>query len=235
MFSTIQSFCRPSILPLDTCMYLGGVTRTQFLYVKAMDPLLGLIDFQTSREFTYGLSQCERLVHYEMMSWPTPQFISCYRIEVKVSTKSLVQLELTQAHQNPKHSNSCFSHFSLIRARNCEPFFFLNLENLRNLRIFLNFLNQFATSSSGSSGQLANDSESRALWLVLVIFPSSELGIVHQFFWIPHSSRNIMSKFENFCQSAQPVRQGYLRTALFFAFFAPFFQSVRALMLQMGL
>ena len=55
MFSTIQSFCRPSILPLDTRMYLGGVTRTQFLYVKAMDPLLGLIDFQTSREFTYGL------------------------------------------------------------------------------------------------------------------------------------------------------------------------------------
>ena len=53
-FYPLTPICRPSILPLDTCMYLGGVTRTQFLYVKAMDPLLGLIDFQTSCEFTYG-------------------------------------------------------------------------------------------------------------------------------------------------------------------------------------
>ena len=35
-------------------MYLGGVARTQFLYVTAMEPLLGLIDFQTSHELTYG-------------------------------------------------------------------------------------------------------------------------------------------------------------------------------------
>ena len=46
--------CRPSILSLDTCMYLGGVSRTQFLYVTAMEPLLGSIGFRTSRGFTYG-------------------------------------------------------------------------------------------------------------------------------------------------------------------------------------
>ena len=36
-------------------MYLGGVARPQFLYVTTMEPLLGLIDFGTSREFNYGL------------------------------------------------------------------------------------------------------------------------------------------------------------------------------------
>ena len=46
--------CRPSILSFATCMYLGGVARTQFLYVTAMEPLLGLIGFRTSCEFTYG-------------------------------------------------------------------------------------------------------------------------------------------------------------------------------------
>ena len=35
-------------------MYLGGVARTQFLYVTTMEPLLGLIDLWTSRGFTYG-------------------------------------------------------------------------------------------------------------------------------------------------------------------------------------
>ena len=35
-------------------MYLGGVVRTQFLYVTTMEPLLDLIDFRTSRGFTYG-------------------------------------------------------------------------------------------------------------------------------------------------------------------------------------
>ena len=35
-------------------MYIGGVARTQFLYVTTMEPLLGLISFQTSHEFTYG-------------------------------------------------------------------------------------------------------------------------------------------------------------------------------------
>ena len=44
---------RPLILSLDTCMYLGGVAHTQFLYVMTMEPLLGLIGFWTSCEFTY--------------------------------------------------------------------------------------------------------------------------------------------------------------------------------------
>ena len=45
--------CRLLILSIDTSMYLGGVVPTQFLYVTAMEPLLGLIGFWTSREFTY--------------------------------------------------------------------------------------------------------------------------------------------------------------------------------------
>ena len=45
--------CRHSILFLDTCMYLEGIARTQFLYVTAMETLLGLIGFRTSREFNY--------------------------------------------------------------------------------------------------------------------------------------------------------------------------------------
>ena len=47
-------YYRPLILSLATCMYLGGVARTQFLNVTAMEPLLGLIGFRTSHEFTYG-------------------------------------------------------------------------------------------------------------------------------------------------------------------------------------
>ena len=96
--------CRPSILSLDICMYLGGVARTQFLYVTTMEPLLGLIGFRTSREFTYGSIQCQCLIHYEMSSQPIPWFMSYYKIWVEVSTKALVQLELTEAHPNPEHS-----------------------------------------------------------------------------------------------------------------------------------
>ena len=53
----------------------------------------------------------------------------------------------------------------------------------QNLIIFLNKLDHFVTSSASSSGLLANGSKSRALWLVLVISPSSELGIAHHFFF----------------------------------------------------
>ena len=31
-----------------------GVALTQFLYVTAMEPLLGLFSFRTSRDFTYS-------------------------------------------------------------------------------------------------------------------------------------------------------------------------------------
>ena len=45
-----------------------------------------------------------------------------------------------------------------------------------------------------------------ALGLVLIISPSSELGIMHHFFlWTPYSSRNILPKFQFFSQSARPV------------------------------
>ena len=48
--------------------------------------------------------------------------------------------------------------------------------------------------------------EFRALGLVLIISPSSELGIVHRFFlWTPCSSRNIMSKFQIFSQPDRSV------------------------------
>ena len=140
----VNSICRPSILSFDTCMYLGSVASTQFLYVTTMEPLLGSIDFWTSHEFTCGSIQCERLVHYEMLSWPILWFISCYGVGVKVSTKTSVQLELTEAHPIWR-TLFYFSHFSLIQAHNCAPFFF---------------------------------------------------------FWVPYSSRNILSNFENFSQPA---------------------------------
>ena len=46
----------------------------------------------------------------------------------------------------------------------------------------------------------------RALGFDLIISSSSELGIVHHFFsWTPYSSRNILSKFQNFSQQARLV------------------------------
>ena len=45
-----------------------------------------------------------------------------------------------------------------------------------------------------------------ALGLVLIISPFFELGIEHRFFsWIPHSSRNILSNFQNCLQPIRPV------------------------------
>ena len=85
-----------------------------------------------------------------MLSWPIPWFISCYGVWIKVSTKTSVQLELAKAHPNWR-TLSYFSHFSLIRAHNCAPFFFC---------------------------------------------------------WVPYSSRNILSNFENFSQPAQPIHRG---------------------------
>ena len=89
--------CRPSILSLATCIYLGGVTRTQFLCVITMEPLLGLINSRTSCEFTYGPIKCECLVHYEVQSWSFPWLVSFYGIEVEVST-TLVKLETMTKH-----------------------------------------------------------------------------------------------------------------------------------------
>ena len=41
-----------------------------------------------------------------------------------------------------------------------------------------------------------------ALGIVSIISPSSKLRIMHRFFcWIPYSSINIVSKFDNFYQS----------------------------------
>ena len=45
-----------------------------------------------------------------------------------------------------------------------------------------------------------------ALGLVLIIAPSFKLGIVYHFFsWIPYSSRNILSNFQDFLQPVRPV------------------------------
>ena len=89
--------CRPSILSLAICIYLGGVAHTQFLCVTTMKPLLGLIGSRTSCEFTYGPIQCEHLVHYEVSAWSIPWFVSFYGIEVEVSTTS-VKLETMTEH-----------------------------------------------------------------------------------------------------------------------------------------
>ena len=54
-----------------------------------------------------------------------------------------------------------------------------------------------------------------ALGLVLIISPFFELGIVYHFFsWIPHSSRNILSNFQNFLQPIRPVGIQFNRFSL---------------------
>ena len=69
-----------------------------------------------------------------------------------------------------------------------------------------------------------------ALGLVLIIAPSFKLWIAHRFFsWIPHSSRNILSNFQNFCNrfdwlasglAVQPVhRVSQCRTLIFGNYF----------------
>ena len=142
-----------------------------------------------------------------MPSWPIPWIISCYRTEVKISTKTSVQLELVEAHPNWS-TLACFSHFSLIRAQNCIPFFFVGFLTLQrifcqNLRIFLN---RFATGLANSSEQLA---EAHPNWSTLACFSHFSLirtqNYAPFFCWIPYSYKNIQSKFENFSQPARPV------------------------------
>ena len=146
-FYPLIPICRPSILSLHTCMYLRGVANTKFLYVTTMEPLLGSISFWTSRGFTYGSIQCKCLVHYEMLEWPIPWFISCYSVEVKVSKKTLVHW-----------------------------------------------------------GGSVKPTLIGVLQSILVISPSFNLRMTHHCFcWIPHSSRNIISKFEKFSQVDQPI------------------------------
>ena len=54
------------------------------------------------------------------------------------------------------------------------------------------------------------------LVIVLIISPSSELGIMHHFFsWIPYSSRNILSNFQDFLQPVQPVGIRFSRFSRF--------------------
>ena len=44
------------------------------------------------------------------------------------------------------------------------------------------------------------------LVIILIISPFSKLGIAYRFFsWIPHSSRNILSNFQDFLQPVRPV------------------------------
>ena len=47
-------FVDPQFCPLTLACILGVSPAPNFLYVTAMDPLLGLIGFRTSHEFTYG-------------------------------------------------------------------------------------------------------------------------------------------------------------------------------------
>ena len=55
-----------------------------------------------------------------------------------------------------------------------------------------------------------------ALGLVLIIAPSFKLGIAHRFFsWIPHSSRNILSNFQDFLQPVQLVGIRFSRFSQF--------------------
>ena len=117
-------------------MYLGGIARTRPLYVTTMEPLLGLIGFQTSREFDLWFD----------LVWA---FGPLWNV---VMVDSLVRIMLWDRGWG-------FQNLSLV---------------------------------GGHDG---------THWLVLVISPSSELRIVHRFFcWIPYSSRNIWSKFENYSQ-----------------------------------
>ena len=84
----------------------------------------------------------------------------------------------------------------------------------QNLRIFLNQLDRFATGSAGSLGQLA---EAHPNWSTLTCFSHFSLiraqNCAFFFCWIPYSSRNILSKFEIFFQSARSVCN---RLSLFF-------------------
>ena len=53
-------------------------------------------------------------------------------------------------------------------------------------------------------------SEFRALGLVLIISPSSDLGIMHRFFlWTLYSSRNILSKFQFFFSIGSTSSQSF--------------------------
>ena len=54
------------------------------------------------------------------------------------------------------------------------------------------------------------------LVIILIISPFSKLGIVYHFFsWIPHSSRNILSNFQDFLQPVRPVGIRFSRFSRF--------------------
>ena len=94
------------------------------------------------------------------------------------------------------------------------------MDSLFSKEYYVKFSKIFPTGSTGpqsfSLGRIhCSMSEFRALGLVLIISPSSELEIMHRFFcWIPYSLQNYLKKNENFLSTgstglelAHPVRR----------------------------
>ena len=167
-----------------------------------------------------------------MLSQTILWFISCYRIEVKVSIKTSVQLELAEAHPNLKHS-SLFQSFLPHPSSKLHTFFFF---------FFFFFFKEYSVKIDNFPNRLSRfiGAACKQLWIHSTLAYFTHFSLIRArncalfffFFCIPYSFRNIISKFKNFFQ---PVRRGVLQMALFLAFLAPFFWSVWALVLQMGL
>ena len=80
---------------------------------------------------------------------------------------------------------ACFDHISLIRTRNCAPFFcglLIHQGTLcQNFKFFINRIDRLPKSFK--LGKIHwSKSKFEALGLVLIISPSSDLGIMHHFF-----------------------------------------------------
>ena len=86
-----------------------------------------------------------------------------------------------------RSTRACFDHISLIQTRNCAPFFFHGLLILQGkfCQNFIIFLNRLTGPQSFSLDRMhGSKSEFGALGIVLAISPSSDLGIMHNFFFM---------------------------------------------------
>ena len=118
---------------------------------------------------------------------------------------------------------ACFDHISLIQTQNHAPFFLLDsllIEEFYNkiLEFFINQIDRLELARPYQPISIEVHYSSRfkfgAPKIVLVISHSSRLKIMRCFFfffWIPYSSRNIMSNFQIFSQSAQLVGNWFSR------------------------
>ena len=80
--------CRPSILPLDTCIYPMSVTCTHVFIWHHQGLLLGLVGFFQPCLSSYVVHCGVRMVHFGVPSWPFSQLLASFHRKEVGSSRS---------------------------------------------------------------------------------------------------------------------------------------------------